>query len=166
MADLAKWRMRRDRQLDDEGSAMVEFIALSLLMLIPLVYLVVTLARIQAGAFAAEAAAHEAARTTVVVGVGAVESGAASASAMEAASRRANAGVAVVADDFGFSDDDATLELTCDGRCFDPGGNIDARVTVTVALPGIPGFVSGAVPLTVDVAASARAPVDSVVSDQ
>jgi len=166
VADFAKWGLRRSRQLDDEGSAMVEFIALSLLLLVPLVYLVVTLSRVQAGAFAAEAAAHDAARTTVVVGVGSIESGASSASAMDAASRRADAGVAVVVDDFGFSDDDATLELTCDGRCLDPGGNIDARVTVTVALPGIPRFVSGAVPLAVDVVASARAPVDSVVRDQ
>lgn len=166
MRDVAMRVVRRDRELGDQGSAIVEFIALALLMLVPLVYLVVTLARIQAGAFAAEAAAHEAARTTVVTGVAAVESGAVTASAMDAASRRADAAVAVVADDFGFSDDDATLELTCEGPCLDPGGNIDARVTVSVSLPGVPGFVGGAFPLAVDVVASARAPVDSVVNDR
>jgi len=166
VTDFIQRFARRDLERDDEGSAIVEFIALSLLMLIPLVYLVVTLSRIQAGAFAAESAAHEAARATVVTGVAAVERGEAPSSAMDAASRRANAAVAVVAGDFGFSDDEATLELACVGPCLDPGGNVDARVTVSVSLPGIPGLMGGTIPLAVDVVASAQAPVDSVVRDQ
>ena len=186
MADLFAWARRRiggagdDRSRDggagddragddragDDGAAIVEFIALSLLLLVPLTYLVVTLSRIQAGAFAAEGAAHEAARTAVVTGVASREHGASRDAAMAAGAGRADAAVWLVADDFGFDSDSAELTLTCDGPCLEPGGNVDAEVTIVVALPGIPGFVSGAIPLAVDIVASARAPVDSVVNDQ
>ncbi len=145
---------------------MVEFIALSLLFLVPLTYVVVTLSRIQAGAFAAEGAAHEAARTAVVTGVASREQGASREVAMAAGASRAEATVLLVADDFGFDSDAASLAVTCEGLCLEPGGNVDADVTIVVALPGIPGLFGGAIPLSVDVVASARAPVDSVVNDQ
>ncbi len=150
----------------DEGAAVVEFIALSLLLLVPLTYLVVTLSRIQAGAFAAEGAAHEAARTAVVTGVAQREHGASRDASMAAGAKRADAAVLLVVDDFGFDSSDAALELTCEGPCLEPGGNVGARVTIAVALPGIPGFLGGNVPLSVDVVSSARAPVDSVVNDE
>jgi hypothetical protein len=85
---------------------------------------------------------------------------------MAAGASRAEAAVALVADDFGFSTGAASLNLTCEGQCLEPGGNVDALVTVAVALPGIPGFLGGVLPLSVDVVGSARAPVDSVVNDQ
>ena len=61
---------------DDSGGAIVEFIAITLLLLIPVVYLVVTVARIQAGILAAEAASYEAARASVVEGVWQLDHGA------------------------------------------------------------------------------------------
>lgn len=155
-----------DRRAGDDGAAIVEFIALSLLLLVPLTYLVITLSRIQAGAFAAEGAAHEAARTAVVTGVASREHGASRDAAMAAGSGRADAVVALVADDFGFDSDVTSLVLTCEGQCLEPGGNVDAEVTISVSLPGIPGFLGDAIDLAVDVVASARAPVDSVVSDK
>lgn len=181
MADVFSWARRRngrvgngrvgdgrrgDDGVGDDGAAIIEFIALSLLLLVPLTYLVVTLSRIQAGAFAAEGAAHEAARTAVVTGVASREQGASREAAMAAGASRADAALRLVADDFGFDSDTASLALTCEGPCLEPGGNVDAEVTIAVALPGIPGFLSGAIPLAVDVVASARAPVDSVVKDQ
>ncbi len=176
MVDLLAWARRRiassgdDRSggdgAGDEGAAIIEFIALSLLLLVPLTYLVVTLSRIQAGAFAAEGAAHEAARAAVVTGVASREHGASREAAMEAGAGRADAAVWLVADDFGFDSKSANLTLTCDGPCLEPGGNVSAEVTIVVELPGIPGFVSGAIPLAVDIVSSARAPVDSVVNDQ
>ena len=150
----------------DEGAAVVEFIALSLLLLVPLTYLVVTLSRIQAGAFAAEGAAHEAARTAVVTGVAKLEHGASRDASMAAGAARADSAVLLVVDDFGFEPSDAVWNLTCEGLCLEPGGNVQARVTIAVALPGIPGFLGGNIPLSVDVVASARAPVDSVVRDR
>lgn len=54
---------RRDKRCDDErGEATVEFIGLVAVLVIPIVYLVVALAQIQAGLFAVEAGAREAAR--------------------------------------------------------------------------------------------------------
>ena len=162
MGDDAARRVDRG----DEGAAIVEFIALSLLLLVPLLYLVVTLSRVQAGAFTAEAAAEQAARTTVVTGVHAVETGSSTSSAMAAASTRAEASVGLVADDFGFGADDAELDVQCEGPCLEPGSNIVTEVVVTVALPGIPGFLGDAIPLQVEVSGAARAPVDSVVRDR
>ena len=53
---------RSNRWSDDRGEATVEFIGLVAVLVIPIVYLVVALAQIQAGLFAVEAGAREAAR--------------------------------------------------------------------------------------------------------
>lgn len=165
MADRPRGGMRRDVRRDD-GAALVDFIGLTLVLLVPLVYLIVALARVQAGIFAAESAADEAARATVVAGVAALESGASTNAAMAAGVTRARAGVALTAEDFGFAAADASLTVACEGPCLADGGNIATTVTFVVALPGIPGFVSSVVPLEVEVAGSARAPVDSVAVDR
>ncbi len=47
---------------DDEGSAAVEFLMLTLLLLIPIVYLVLAVFTIQGASFAAAGAARDAAR--------------------------------------------------------------------------------------------------------
>ena len=44
----------------DRGSAVIEFIGLGLLLLIPIIYLVITVSRVQAGSFAVVAAAEQA----------------------------------------------------------------------------------------------------------
>ena len=56
------WRVLRDRFADDRGSAVVEFVTLAVLLLVPVVYLVLSLGRVQAGAFAVEGASRDAAR--------------------------------------------------------------------------------------------------------
>ncbi len=120
---------------------MLEFIALSLLLLVPLIYLVVTVSRVQAGAFAAESAAAEAARATVVTGVRELESGTARASAMSRGEGRADAAVGVVASDFGFVPDDASLSLGCDAVCLAPGSNVTAdghNARIASRHPGVP----------------------------
>jgi len=159
------WGAGREVTRGDEGAAMLEFIALSLLLLVPLIYLVVTLSRIQSGAFAAESAASEAARTVVVTGVRELEEGAQRSAAMDQGERRARAAIGLVASDFGFTPDDASLVLDCDGTCLAPGSDVTAEVTMHVTLPGIPGFLSGSIPLDVEVVGSARSPVDSLTED-
>ncbi|PKQ18676.1 MAG: hypothetical protein CVT68_02145 [Actinobacteria bacterium HGW-Actinobacteria-8] len=79
--------------------------------------------------------------------------------------RRAQASVGLVASDFGFASEDAALILRCHGTCLAPGSDVTAVVTMRVALPGIPGFLSGSVPLEVEVVGSARSPVDSLTED-
>ena len=51
------------------GSAIVEFVFLAVLMLVPLFYLVMVLARLQAGAYAVSAASREAGRAYVTAQV-------------------------------------------------------------------------------------------------
>jgi len=156
---------RRD-VADDSGGAIVEFVAVTLLLLVPVVYLVVTVARIQAGLFAAEAASYEAARASVVEGVWQLDNGASRSAAMDSGLARARAVTAVTAEDFGFDTSDAVVVLTCaPAQCLSFGSNIEATVEVHVPLPGVPGFVGRLVPLEVTVAAAARAPVDGLADD-
>ena len=53
------------RPVGERGSAVVEFVFLTVLLTIPMIYLVLTLARVQAGTYAVSAAAREAGRAYV-----------------------------------------------------------------------------------------------------
>jgi hypothetical protein len=158
-------RIARDVR-DDAGGAIVEFIAVTLLLLVPVVYLVVTVSRVQAGILAAESAAHDAARAAVVEGVRELEAGATHAQAMEAGQARARAVTAVNASNFGFGAEDAQLSLGCSiSPCLSLGSNLTADVEIRVSLPGVPGSVGRYVPLYVTVNGSARAPVDGLAGE-
>lgn len=145
------WAARRVRLTGDEGSSVVEFLGLSLVLLIPLVYLVVTLGRLEAATFATEGAAREAARTYV----------AADGSAEGAQRAAAAAGIALR--DQGFDDDPTTaLTLTCSAvPCLAPGSDVAAQIEVRVPLPFVPGFVRDVIPLEIPVSAERVAPVDT-----
>ncbi len=150
----------------DEGSAIVEFLGMSLVLLIPLLYLVVALARIQAGAYGSEFAAREASRGAVVAGVRALENGANLDQATGLASRRGNAIAALAVEDFGFDVDRSTrVTFACDPQpCLSPGSDLVAMVEITVDLPGVPGFVSSWLPLGVTVSSTAASSVDGFAS--
>ena len=128
---------------------MVEFLGVALILLIPLVYLVVTLGRVQAGAFAAEGAARDAVRAMVTA-----ESAAAGAA-------RAEAAVGIALTDQGFARDAGALTLECSGSpCLTPGGSVGAVVRVEVPLPLLPDVARGWVPLSVPVEATRTGIVD------
>ena len=55
----------RERLADEGGTAVIEFVWLAILMLVPLIYLVLCLARLQAGSYAVTQAARESARAFV-----------------------------------------------------------------------------------------------------
>ncbi|PKQ25947.1 MAG: pilus assembly protein TadE [Actinobacteria bacterium HGW-Actinobacteria-4] len=166
MARLRRALARRRSLADDSGAAIVEFIGLALLLLIPLTYLIITLGRVQAGAFAAESAARDAARASVVTGVAALEAGESPSRATSLAFGRALAVSSVVVEDFGFDPGaDTTIELACSSSpCFNQGSSVRADVQVHVSLPGIPGFVHAIAPLRVTVSASASSPVDGLAA--
>lgn len=135
----------------DAGSAVVEFVTLGVLLLVPVVYLVLTLGRIQAGAFAAEGAAREAARAF------------ATAADEEQGARRVEAVVRLALHDQGFHDVDpaAATVLECStSPCLQAESRIHVEVTVDVVLPGVPAFVDAVVPAQVPVTAQAVAVVD------
>lgn len=133
----------------ESGSAMVEFLGVALILLIPLVYLVVTLGRVQAGAFAAEGAAREAVRAMVT------------AESSTAGAARAETAVGIAVADQGFARDAGALTLECSASpCLTPGGTVGAVVRLEVPLPLLPDAVRGWVPLSVPVEAVRAGTVD------
>ncbi len=136
---------------DDAGSALVEFLGISLVLLVPLVYLVLVLGRIQAATFAVEGAAREASRVFVA------------ADDSQQGAARAVTSVRVALADQGFDDDPATaLDVRCSvDPCLTPGAEVAASVEVRVPLPFVPTFVRDVVPLEVPVRAERVAPVDA-----
>ncbi|MFP5333879.1 MAG: pilus assembly protein [Actinomycetes bacterium] len=145
--------MRRLRRASagDAGSAVVEFVTLGVLLLVPVVYLVITLGRVQAGVFAAEGAAREAARAFTA----AEDEG--------AGAHRARAAVLLAFHDQGFRDADPARSLVVDCEedpCLQPEARVRVEVTLDVVLPGVPRFVDAVVPTRVPVSAEALAVVD------
>ena len=128
----------------ERGSAVVEFLGMSLLLLVPVVYLVLTLAQVQAAAFAAEGAAREAGRLL------------ARAESLEAGASAARFAVELAFKDQGLDVDGAeALRITCAGEpCLAPGARVVVEVSASVDLPLVPDLVADAVPATVPVSAT------------
>ena len=103
---------------DDSGNAIVEFLGLALVLMVPLVYLVLVLGRLEAATFAAEGAAREAARTYVAADTAAE------------GSARAAAAAGIALRDQGFDDDPVdALTLSCSSTpCLAPGSDVAARI--------------------------------------
>jgi len=132
----------------EQGSAVVEFVVLAVVMLIPLIYLVMMLARLQAGAYAVGAAAREAGRAYVTTTAG------------QSAQARAEAAAHIAFLDHSF-EDDGRLTIACDGTpCLRPDGLVETTATITVPLPLIPSFARDVIPLSVPVSASHLSTVD------
>lgn len=142
----ALWDRRED------GRAVVEFIVLGIGLLLPLLYLVLTAARIQAGAFSASLAGREAGRAFVT------------ATTDEEAESRARAAASLAFSDFAF-DRGTRLELRCDGSpCLRPGGEVTATAFITVQLPFVPDFIAEHVPSSVTVSSTHVSAVDTYVA--
>ncbi|MGL5857117.1 MAG: pilus assembly protein [Angustibacter sp.] len=143
-------RARTGQEKDETGSALVEFSLLAVVALVPLVYLVFALGRIQAGAYAAQAAAREAGRVFVT------------APSPDAGRRRAVAAAVVAVADQGFAADAITeLEISCaTPDCLRPQSRIPVRVVVDVDLPGMPRGFSSVVPAQIEMQATHIATVD------
>lgn len=136
------------RARDESGTAVVEFVVLAVLMLVPLIYLVMTMARLQAGSYAVSQAAREAGRAFVTA-----DSGDVAGARAEAAAR-----IAFLDQAFG---EEGRLRVACDGSpCLRPEGRVETTATVRVPLPLVPAFVRDVVPLSVPVTASHLSTVD------
>lgn len=128
----------------DQGSAVVEFVTIGVLMLVPVVYLVVAVAAVQAAAFATESAAREGARIVVTT-------------PDEQASRdRVVAAVGWALRDQGIQADPASVtRVVCSAQpCLTPGADVTVTVSVDVPLPALPVGLDELVPLVVPVSAS------------
>lgn len=142
-AALADLRGRED------GNALVEFLGAAVVLMIPTLYLVLTLGRVQAAAFATQGAAKDAGRALSIAET--VEDGAARAEAV--------VGVALADQGFGEVDPGSALTVECSTpRCLEPGSEVATTVRVEVGLPGLGG--ASWLPLSVPVSARVVTPVD------
>jgi hypothetical protein len=132
---------RRARWLTQErGSASLEFLTVGIILLVPLVYLVLALAAIQAGALGVEGAARQAARVAVIATDG---------SGSDAAVDRA---VRVALADYGIDAAAASVTVVCDrADCLEPGARVSVSVLARIELPLVPDFLAltaiGSVPI-------------------
>lgn len=118
-------RAVRRRLAGEGGSASLEFLTVGMILLVPLVYLVLAVASIQAAALGVEGAARQAARVAVLQADGA------SVASVERTVR-------VVLADYGVDAGRASVSVDCSGPCDEPGTRITVRVGAAVALPLVP----------------------------
>lgn len=131
--------MRRPRRRrDDRGSALVEFTWLGILLLIPLLWIILSVFEVQRGAFGVSGAARAAARAYALAPDDA------------AGSARGRAAARQVFLDQGVTDP-PSLRFSCptrgtDGTCHSAGAVVRVDVTTTVDLPFLPSVLGGGAP--------------------
>jgi Flp pilus assembly protein TadG len=114
---------------DEHGTAIVEFVWLAILLLVPLLYIVLAVFDTQRASYAASAAARSASRAFVT----APDQGSAYA--------RAEAAARLAFGDQGIADSGFSLSITCrpdPQHCLTPGSVVVAEVRSAAALPLIP----------------------------
>lgn len=110
-----------------EGSAVVEFTFLALLLMVPLVYFIITVGQIQSGSFAVVGAADQAAKVFVAQ----PDARSAQAAAEQAA--------LIALADFGHDAGQARVSTRCDpADCQAAGTAVTVTISLTVPLPFVP----------------------------
>jgi hypothetical protein len=130
----------------EEGSASLEFITAGLILLLPLVYLILTMSAIQGGALAVEGASRQAARVFVQ-----------SATVAEGQSSALRA-VEFALADYGIDAEQATITITCRPQpadCLTRRGFVTVVVEAGVSLPLVPTALTVDAPLAVPVSSTA-----------
>jgi hypothetical protein len=140
---MRRSRASSDLRAGEQGSASLEFLTVGMILLVPLVYLVLAVASIQAAALGVEGAARQAARVAVLRGDGTV-----SGSGVEQT-------VAVVLGDYGVDAGAASVDVSCTSRCDEPGSRVTVHVLVAVALPLVPQALASSSIGTVQLESSA-----------
>ena len=140
------------RRQVEAGRAILEFIFLGILLLLPLTYLVLTAARLQAASLSASLAGREAGRAFVT------------APSDDDGYARARAAAQLAFTDFSF-DDAATVTVACDGSpCLRPEGTVTSTATIEVRLPLVPDVIATHVPASVTISSTHVASVDRFVA--
>lgn len=115
----------------DDGSAIVEYVWLAVLLMIPVVYVVLAALSVQRAAFAATSAARDAARAYATAGSDAE------------GEQRAEAAVALAMRDQGVTWSPSGRVISCGDCSFAPGSTFTVDLHTTVALPFVPGWLCG-----------------------
>nr|MCW2728986.1 hypothetical protein [Aeromicrobium sp.] len=112
---------------DEQGTATVEFVWLTILLLVPLVYVLVAVFDTQRAAYGVSTASRSAARAFL------------QSPDVASGEQRARLAARVALDDQGL--DGATVHVTClpsPGECFEPGSSVRVVVRATQPLPLTP----------------------------
>ena len=125
---------------DEEGTAVVEFIWLAILLIIPIVYILIAVFDVQRAAYGVSAASRSAARAFIL------------SPDVETAYQRANRAAIVALGDQRV--EGATVEIICTPRpadCLTPGSSVRVVVRLTQPLPLTPTALGDQIaPITVD----------------
>ena len=124
------------RTRSEEGSALVEFAWLGLILMVPLVWIVLSVFEVQRGAFAISGAARAAGRAYALADNDA------------AGMVQARAAVRDALDDQGASGQPFNVRVTCGGLpdCHARGAVITVRVATKVKLPMLPDVLGSGAP--------------------
>lgn len=112
---------------DERGSAVIEFLALGTLLLLPTVWFLLALAEVQAASYAAVGSADQAAKMHT----------AGDASAGERAAR-SEAAIGAALADFGIDHDHAQISQHCSMECDAEGAVVTYTVDIRVPVPLVP----------------------------
>jgi hypothetical protein len=115
----------------DGGTAIVEFVWLAVLLMVPLVYLVLAASTVQRTAFGATAAARDAGRAYATAGSDALGEG------------RAEQAVALAMRDQGVSWTPQGRVVSCGSCDYAPGSSFTVSLHSTVRLPFVPHWLCG-----------------------
>ncbi len=137
-ANTSRWR-------SDQGSASIEFIALAMLVLVPLWYVILVLGQVQAGVLAAEGAARHAARMFTL------------ANSVEEGRRVAGETVRLAVQDFEIAASSTSWSVSCVPSCTATDGVVEVTVGATIPVPLAPSFLESF--SNIPVTATAAAPL-------
>lgn len=121
----------RLRPSSDSGTAVVEFVWLAVLLLIPLTYVVLAVVTVQRAAFAETAAARDAARAYATAGSDAL------------GEQRAETAVAVAMRDQGLHWTPTGRVVDCGPCTYAPGTAFEVHLHAVVPLPFVPSWLCG-----------------------
>ena len=119
------------RLRDDDGTALVEFVWLAVLLMIPLVYVLLAALSVQRAAFATTTAAREAARAYATAG------------SDDQGEQRAELAARLVMHDQGVRWSPQGRVVSCGSCDFAPGEPFTVTLRTTVALPFVPTWMCG-----------------------
>lgn len=120
------------RSRGDDGTALVEFVWLGIILLVPLVWIVLSVFEVQRGAFAVSSSARSAARAFALADTDA------------AGEANARAAIRQALDDQGGDDRAFRFDIRCGSAdCHRTGAVITVQVWTRVDLPLLPGILGG-----------------------
>ena len=143
---MRQWRRFRRVWRAEDGTASLEFVTAGMILLLPMVYLVLTMSALQAGSLAVEGAARQAVRVYV------------QAPDTRNAEAEAERAIRFTLADYGLDSAAASISISCSPRptdCLRRRATVTITVGVPVSLPLVPAALTVSAPLTVPVRSTA-----------